>query len=80
MEPLALPVAAGPSSMPSSARWRTAIDRAARLLLTIGEEMQAYSDQRSERWHEGQSAESFHENLDLINDLQSQLDDLRSNF
>jgi hypothetical protein len=77
---LALPVAAGPSSMPSTARWRVAIDRAARLLQTVGEEMQDYSDERSERWQEGQSADRFHENLEQVNDLQALLDDLRSNF
>jgi len=77
---LALPVAARPSSMPSTARWRTALDRAARLLQTVAEEMRAYSDQRSERWHDGQSAERFHEALEQVNDLQEQIDDLRSNF
>ena len=78
--PLALPVAAGPSSMPSTARWRQALDQAARLLQTVGDEMQRYSDNRSERWHEGLSAERFHENLSEVTELQGQLDDLRSNF
>lgn len=77
---LALPASAGPSSMPSTARWRMALDQATRLLQTLSEEMQAYSDERSERWREGQSAEHFHESLDQVNDLQAQLDDLRSNF
>jgi hypothetical protein len=78
--PLALPVAAGPSSMPSTARWRKALDQAARLMQTVGDEMQTYSDERSERWQESQSAERFHENLDQVTELQAQLDDLRSNF
>ena len=42
--------------------------------------MQAYSDGRSEHWHLGQSAHSFHESLDQVNDLITQVDDLRSNF
>jgi hypothetical protein len=79
-QPLALPAAAGPSSMPSTARWRMALDRATRLMQTVSEEMQAYSDDRSELWHEGQSAERFHESLDQVYELQTQLDDLRSNF
>lgn len=79
-DPLALPAAAGPSSMPSSARWRTALDKAARLMQTVSQEMQAYSDQRSERWHEGESAQCFHDCLDHVVDLQEQIDDLRSNF
>jgi hypothetical protein len=78
--PLCLPAAAGPSSMPSTARWRVALDRATRLLSTVSDEMQAYSDNRSERWQDSQSAENFHESLDQVNDLQASLDDLRSNF
>ena len=79
-DPLALPIANGPSSMPSTARWRTALDRTTHLLEAVRDEMQTYSDERSERWHEGQSAERFHESLDMVNELQTQLDDLRSNF
>lgn len=75
-----LPGAAGPSSMPSTARWRKALNQATLLLQTVGEEMQAYSDERTERWHEGQSAEIFHETMDQVVELQTQLDDLRSNF
>lgn len=77
---LGLPVAAGPSSMPSTARWRVALDRATRLMQTVSDEMQNYSDDRSERWHEGQSAERFHETLDQLNELLGQVDDLRSNY
>ena len=78
--PLALPASAGPSSMPSTARWRKVLDQATRLLQTLSEEMQAYSDDRSEHWHAGASAEHFHESLDTVNDLTGQLDDLRSSF
>lgn len=78
--PLGLPVAAGPSSMPSSARWRVALDRAVRLLQTVSDEMQEYSDERSERWHEGTSSDRFHETLDQLNDLLGQADELRSNY
>ena len=79
-EPLALPACAGPSSMPSTARWRKALDQASRLLQTLSEEMQSYSDYRSDDWHVGASAEQFHENLDVVNNIQGELDDLRSNF
>ena len=74
------PAAAWPASMPSTARWRIALDRATQLLQTVGQEMQDYSDGRTERWREGQSAERLHENLEQINNLREQLDDLRSNF
>jgi hypothetical protein len=74
------PVDLGSPSMSSIARWRIALDRATRLLQTISEEMQNYSDEWTERWHEDQSAEYFHENIEQINDLRELLDDLRSNF
>lgn len=77
---LAEPAAASPWSMPSTARWRIALDRAECLLQAVGEQMQAYSDGRSEQWHAGPSAEHFHECLHQINELQAQLDDLRSSF
>lgn len=77
---LALPASAGPSSMPSAARWRKALDQATLLLQTVAEEMQTYSDDRTERWREGQSGETFHETLDQVIELQAQIDDLRSNF
>jgi hypothetical protein len=72
--------AASPWSMPSTARWRLAVDRAARLLQSVSEQMQAYSDGRTQDWHAGRSADCFHENLEQINELQAQIDDLRSNF
>jgi hypothetical protein len=77
---LYLPALCPLSSVPSTARWKMAIDLAARLLGTVAEEMQDYSDQRSDRWHEGDTAERFHENLDQVEDIHSQLDDLKSNF
>jgi hypothetical protein len=78
--PLAEPAAASPWSMPSTARWRIALDRAACLLQIIGAQMQTYSDGRPTHWHAGQGADHFHECLDQINELQAQLDDLRGNF
>jgi hypothetical protein len=77
---LSEPVAASPSLMPSTARWRIALDRAANLLQMVSEQMQAYSDGRCEDWHEGPGAHRFHENLELINELQAHVDDLRSDF
>ncbi len=80
LPPLYLPALCPLSQVPSKGRWRVAIDLAARLLDTVAEEMQAYSDERSEYWHEGESAQRFHENLDRIIDLQEQIDDLKSDF
>lgn len=78
--PLYLPALAPLSTVPSTARWKMAIDLAERLLQTVAEEMQDYSDNRSERWHEGDVAERFHQNLDQVNDIRDQIDDLKSEF
>jgi hypothetical protein len=77
---LYLPALAPLSSMVSPGRWKSAIDLAARLLETVAEEMQAYSDQRSERWHDDDTAQRFQENLDQVCDIYGQLDDLKNNF
>lgn len=74
------PCSASASLMPSTGQWRMALDRAQRLLQSVSEQMQAYSDVRSEDWHIGQSAQSFYESLGQINELITQVDDLRSNF
>ena len=78
--PLDLPALAPLSTVPSTARWKMAIDLAQRLLANVAEEMQDYSDRRSERWHEGYVAERFHENLDQVSEIRDLIDDLRSEF
>ena len=78
--PLYLPALAPLSTVPSTARWRSALDLATRLLQAVSEEMQAYSDERSEAWHDGERAETLHENLDQVNEMLGQIDDLRSQF
>jgi len=78
--PLFLPALAPLSTVPSTARWKMAIDLAERLLQTVSEEMQDYSDNRSDGWHEGEVAERFHENIDQVSDIRDQIDDLRSEF
>jgi hypothetical protein len=80
LPPLYLPALCPLSLVPSTGRWRMAVDLATRLMQTVAEEMQTYSDERDDRWHDGHSAHRFHENLDTLADLQAQLDDLRSNF
>ena len=75
-----LPALNALSRVPSKGRWKMAVDLAARLMQNVAEEMQAYSDERSEKWHEGDTADRFHENLDQVSDLQEQLDDLKAGF
>jgi hypothetical protein len=68
------------SPPPSPARWRFALDKAARILQAVSEQMETYSDGQSLLWHQGASADRFHEILEQVNELQAQLDDLRSDF
>ena len=80
LPPLYLPALRPLWQVHSTGRWRMAVDLAARLLQSVAEDMQAYSDQRSDQWHDGASAQVFHDNLDRINDVQSLIDDLRSDL
>lgn len=68
------------STVSSTARWKMAVDLAQRLLQTVIEEMQEYSDNRSECWHNGDVAERFHQNLDQASDIRDRIDDLKSEF
>jgi|HubBroStandDraft_6_1064221.scaffolds.fasta_scaffold367458_2 hypothetical protein len=78
--PLYLPALCPLSLVSPTGRWRIAVDLAARLLHTVAEQMQAYSDEQDDHWHEGHSAQRIHENLDCLSNIQAQLDDLRSDF
>jgi hypothetical protein len=80
LPPLYMPALRPLWQIPNTGRWRMAIDLAARLLQTVAESMQTYAEERDDRWHQGQIAQQFHENLDTLNDLQAQLDDMRSSF
>jgi len=77
---LYMPALAPLYTVPSKGRWRLAVDLAARLLQAVAEEMQAYSDQRSEAWNMGQTASRLHENIDLVTETLQHVDDLRSEF
>jgi hypothetical protein len=80
MPPVYLPALAALSTIPSKGRWKMAVDLAARLMQNVAEEMQTYSEERSEKWHEGDTADTFHERLDQVSEIQEQLDDLKASF
>ncbi len=61
-------------------RWREALDRAAQLLQAVAEQMQAYSNERSNEWHDQDVGAAFHDNLQEVTQLQADLDEVRSNF
>jgi hypothetical protein len=57
-----------------------ALDQVGRLLQSVSEQMQNYSDDRPDPWHSTPAASSFYESLDEVNELLLRIDDLRSNF
>jgi hypothetical protein len=70
----ALPVL---SNIPGTARWRQAITCAAHLLEVVGDEMEAYYEDRSEAWQESDRAEAFQERLEAVRDAQQAVEGLR---
>ena len=53
-------------TMPGSRRWNAMTRQALWLLQTMMDEMQAYYDDRSEAWQEGDQGEAFLERLQAI--------------
>jgi hypothetical protein len=61
-----LPPLPAVSTIPGWPRWKEAMGRIAAQLEVIESEMADYYDQRSERWQEGERAEAFDENLNVL--------------
>jgi hypothetical protein len=61
---------------PGEKRWKAMQDHAVSLLQTVVEEMQVYSDDRSEAWLEGERGQAFMERLDTLEGLVAELDNL----
>jgi len=73
MQTKGLPALPPIPAMPGTARWRAAARMAHDLLTTICEEMQAYADDRSEQWQEGERAEDFADRLASIEQIRDAL-------
>ena len=63
-------------AMPGNARWRDSLRQAHWLMETTASEMQAYSDERSEEWQEGDKGELFTNRTESLHDLLEDLDEL----
>lgn len=63
-------------TLPGHRRWDAALRSAQALLAQVCEEMQQYSDDRSEAWHESDRAERLAERQQEMEAVLSQLDDL----
>ena len=63
-------------NMPPIRKWRAGLEVVYRIAVQIRDEMQAYSDDRSEAWQESEAGEQLHENIDKITELIEMFDDL----
>ena len=71
-----LPALPAIPSMPGTARWRAAINSAKILLETTVQEMEDYSQERSEQWQETDRAERMNESIAVIKEVAENLDDI----
>jgi hypothetical protein len=71
-----LPPAAPVPTMPSRARWQVLIGRAQLALETARDEMQAYYDERSETWQQGERAAALEEEIAQLDGVLEDLDAL----
>ena len=68
------------SNIPGEKRWRTLVEVAQSCLLIAHTEMEAYSEERSESWHESDKAERFAERTDLIGEAVDAVDNIRGGY
>jgi hypothetical protein len=69
-----LPGAPVLATMPGTARWQALIEQARAALETARDEMQAYFDDRSETWQDGERGEAMQERLDALDAILSDMD------
>ena len=72
-----LPVVPPLATMPGERRWQTLLEQAQSALSCVHTEMQAYYEDRSETWQEGDRGEAMQERLDSVASLLSDLEDLQ---
>jgi hypothetical protein len=63
-------------TLPGTARWRSAVGSARLLLETTQAEMQAYFDERTEVWQEGERGQLFLDRLQALESTLSSLDEI----
>jgi hypothetical protein len=71
-----LPPAASLPTLPSRARWQALLAQARLFLETARDEMQAYYDDRSEAWQQGDRAATLQDQLDSLGQALDELDAL----
>lgn len=71
-----IPSAAPIATLPSRARWQALLDRARLSLETAHDEIQAYCEERSEAWQEGDRAAALADRLAALEQVLDDLDPL----
>ncbi len=71
-----LPPAPPLPTLPSSARWQALLTQARLVLGTVRDEMQAYYDDRSEAWQQGERAATLAEQIDQLEVVLTELEAL----
>lgn len=65
-------------AMPGTVRWKASLTLARHVLEEICQEMQTYSEDRSEAWQESERAEEFTTRLQALQEVCEQMDTLLS--
>lgn len=61
-----LPALPALPQIPGTARWKQVVTNAVELLCMVEQEMQAYYNDRSETWQDGDKGDNFQERLDSV--------------
>jgi hypothetical protein len=71
-----LPALPGIPTLPGHARWRAALVAAQALVEQVAEEMDSYSEERSDTWHDSEAGALFAERQEAIAEVLSRLEEL----
>jgi hypothetical protein len=73
-----LPALPAIATMPGTPRWRQAIANAVNLLTMVGDEMEAYFDDRLEEWQESERGDTFRDRIDALCEARDMVADLNT--
>ena len=71
-----LPARPGVAALPATVRWRALVRQAQAILGNVCAEMEAYYDQRSETWRDGERGEAFLSKLEALREAEEGLAEL----
>jgi hypothetical protein len=71
-----LPALPSVPTLPGEKRWQAMQEQARTLLQMMADEMQAYYDERSEKWQESDKDDAMQERMDALQSIVTDLDTL----